>query len=303
MYVIVVDVDRFFMCSERGQTMQIHKILNNNVVVVLDEQEKEQVVMGRGLAFKKKCGDEIDPAQIDKVFTMSNPDTNNKFQEIVANIPLEYMLLVEDIITYAKTHIGKKINDSIYISLADHIFMSVKRFSEGIVVKNALLWDIKRFYKDEFYIGQKAVEMIAQRTKIILLEDEAGFIALHFVNAQMEENPDKVEDMYTITKVMQELSNIVKYYFNMEYDEDSVYYYRFVTHLKFFAQRLVTKKTYQEESEDDLLDIIKMKYKNAYECVKVIKKFLVEQYDYLLSDEEMLYLTIHIARVTNKNCG
>lgn len=303
MYVIVVDVDRFFMCSERGQTMQIHKILNNNVVVVLDEQEKEQVVMGRGLAFKKKCGDEIDPAQIDKVFTMSNPDTNNKFQEIVANIPLEYMLLVEDIITYAKTHIGKKINDSIYISLADHIFMSVKRFSEGIVIKNALLWDIKRFYKDEFYIGQKAVEMIAQRTKIILPEDEAGFIALHFVNAQMEENPDKVEDMYTITKVMQELSNIVKYYFNMEYDEDSVYYYRFVTHLKFFAQRLVTKKTYQEESEDDLLDIIKMKYKNAYECVKVIKKFLVEQYDYLLSDEEMLYLTIHIARVTNKNCG
>lgn len=125
MYVIVVDVDRFFMCSERGQTTQIHKILNNNVVVVLDEQEKEQVVMGRGLAFKKKCGDEIDPAQIDKVFTMSNPDTNNKFQEIVANIPLEYMLLVEDIITYAKTHIGKKINDSIYISLADHIFMSV----------------------------------------------------------------------------------------------------------------------------------------------------------------------------------
>ena len=253
MYVIVVDVDRFFMCSERGQTMQIHKILNNNVVVVLDEQEKEQVVMGRGLAFKKKCGDEIDPAQIDKVFTMSNPDTNNKFQEIVANIPLEYILLVEDIITYAKTHIGKKINDSIYISLADHIFMSVKRFSEGIVVKNALLWDIKRFYKDEFYIGQKAVEMIAQRTKIILPEDEAGFIALHFVNAQMEENPDKVEDMYTITKVMQELSNIVKYYFNMEYDEDSVYYYRFVTHLKFFAQRLVTKKTYQEESEDDLM--------------------------------------------------
>ncbi len=303
MYVIVVDVDRFFMCSERGLNMQIHNILNNYVVVVLDEQEKEQVVMGRGLAFKKKCGDEIDPAQIDKVFTMSNPDTNNKFQEIVANIPLEYMLLVEDIITYAKTHIGKKINDSIYISLADHIFMSVKRFSEGIVVKNALLWDIKRFYKDEFYIGQKAVEMIAQRTKIILPEDEAGFIALHFVNAQMEENPDKVEDMYTITKVMQELSNIVKYYFNMEYDEDSVYYYRFVTHLKFFAQRLVTKKTYQEESEDDLLDIIKMKYKNAYECVKVIKKFLVEQYDYLLSDEEMLYLTIHIARVTNKNCG
>lgn len=281
--------------------MQIHKILNNNVVVVLDEENREQVVMGRGLAFKKKCGDEIDPAAIDKVFTMNNPDTNNKFQELVADIPLEYILLVENIITYAKTHIGKKINDSIYISLADHIFMSLTRWKEGIEVKNALLWDIKRFYKDEFCIGLKALEMIKEQSGIMLAEDEAGFIALHFVNAQMEENPDKVEDMYTITKVMQEISNIVKYYFNFEYNEESVYYYRFVTHLKFLAQRLVSNKTYKENSEDDLLDIIKVKYKNAYECVKTIKKFLVEQYDYLLSDEEMLYLTIHIARVVYEN--
>ena len=271
------------------------------MVVVLDENNKEQVVMGRGLAFKKKCGDEIDPAAIDKVFTMNNPDTNNKFQELVADIPLEYILLVENIITYAKTHIGKKINDSIYISLADHMYMSLTRFKEGIEVRNALLWDIKRFYKDEYEIGLKALDMIKESTGVKLPEDEAGFIALHFVNAQLEENPDKVEDMYTITKVMQEISNIVKYYFKFEFNEESVYYYRFVTHLKFFAQRLVTKKTYKENNDDDLLDIIKVKYKNAYECVKTIKKFLVEEYDYLLSDEEMLYLTIHIARVVYEN--
>lgn len=280
--------------------MLIHKILNNNVVVVLDEENREQVVMGRGLAFKKKCGDDVDPAQIDKVFTMNNPDTNNKFQELVANIPMDYMLLVENIITYAKTHIGKKINDTIYISLVDHIFMSVKRHEEGIEVKNALLWDIKRFYKDEYCIGLKALEMIKDQTDVELPEDEAGFIALHFVNAQMEENPDKVEDIYNITKVMQEITNIVKYFFHIEFDENSVYYYRFVTHLKFFAQRMVTNRQYEQEEGDDLLEIIKVKYKNAYECVKKIKKFINEKYSYALSDEEMLYLTIHIARVVYK---
>lgn len=281
--------------------MRIHKILNNNVVVVLDEAENEQIVMGRGLAFKRKCGDEIDPAIIDKVFTMSNPDTNNKFQELVANIPIEYMLLVELIITYAKTHIGKKINDTIYISLADHIYMSVVRAKEGIVVKNALLWDIKRFYKDEYHIGLKALEFIKLEVGVELPVDEAGFIALHFVNAQMCENPAKVNDMYNITKVMQEITNIVKYTFHIEFDEDSVYYYRFITHLKFFAQRMVTHKTYEEQEGDDLLDIIKVKYKNAFDCVGKIKKFIMEKYEYLLSDEEMLYLTIHIARVIYKN--
>ena len=37
--------------------MQIAKVLNNNVVVVLDEHRREQVVMGRGLAFQKRPGD------------------------------------------------------------------------------------------------------------------------------------------------------------------------------------------------------------------------------------------------------
>ncbi|GAB7203298.1 hypothetical protein OS31_36500 [Dickeya oryzae] len=38
--------------------MKIAKILNNNVVTVIDEQGNEQVVMGRGLAFKKTAGRE-----------------------------------------------------------------------------------------------------------------------------------------------------------------------------------------------------------------------------------------------------
>ncbi|MDU3076612.1 MAG: CAT RNA binding domain-containing protein, partial [Mixta calida] len=34
--------------------MKIAKVLNNNVVIVLDEQQREQVVMGRGLGFQKR---------------------------------------------------------------------------------------------------------------------------------------------------------------------------------------------------------------------------------------------------------
>ncbi|MEG2505733.1 MAG: CAT RNA binding domain-containing protein, partial [Carnobacterium sp.] len=84
--------------------MYIHKILNNNVVVVLDDKQREQIVMGRGIAFNKKCGDDITSEQIDKVFALSNPDTNNRFQELISDIPLEYLELVEKIITYTKTH-------------------------------------------------------------------------------------------------------------------------------------------------------------------------------------------------------
>lgn len=277
--------------------MKIEKILNNNVVVIHDEKGLEKIVMGCGLAFQKRNGDTIDPKKIDKEFFMSNPETNNRFQELIVDIPVEHLELGEDIIVYAKTHLGKKLNESIYISLVDHIYTAICRYREGIIVKNALLWDIRRFYPDEFFVGLKALDIIEERMGVRLPDDEAGFIALHVVNAQMDEN---VEDVYEITEVMQEVSTIVKYFFNVDFDEDSVYFYRFITHLKFFAQRLVNKSTYSDENDDDLLSVIKVKYKNSYECVKKIAAFISEKYDYIVSNEERLYLTIHIERVIYK---
>lgn len=277
--------------------MEIYKILNNNVIVSKNEHDKEIIAMGKGIAFKKKVGEHIEDELIDKVYTLSD-EVSSKFQELAAEIPVEHMKISDDIIKYVKLKLGKKLNDSIYLSLCDHISTAILRHEEGVDVKNVLLWDIKKFYKDEFEIGKHGLEMIKEKLNVQLNEDEAGFIALHIVNAEMDE---KLETIYEVTKVMQEILNIVKYFFHIDFDEDSVYFYHFITHLKFFAHRLITKSSYQDEQSDDLLDLIKIKYKNAYACCLKIKQFLKTNYAYDLSQEETLYLTIHIARVVYKN--
>lgn len=278
--------------------MIIDKILNNNVIVVKDKNNVEKVIMGRGLAFRKRIGDEIEANSIEKVFTITNKEAVNKLQELIVDIPHEYLEITEEIVVYSKAYLGKRLNEMIYISLVDHIYTSVARFLDGIYIKNALLWEVKRFYPREFEIGTSALEIMEKKLKIRLPEDEAGFIALHIVNAQMDE--ESMQDMYGITKVMQEISNIVKYKFNIEFDESSVYYYRFITHLKFFAQRLITGKTFEDLNDNDLLDMVKVKYKNSYQCVNEIVNFIQRKYDYTLSNEEKLYLTIHIERVIYK---
>lgn len=281
--------------------MNINKSLNNNVAVIVDENGNEKIVMGRGICFQKKAGDPIEEDKIDKTFSLSSPEANNKFQALIKDIPIEHVELGEKIIADAKLQLGKKLNDMIYISLIDHIYTSIVRFLEGISVKNVLLWEIRRFYKEEYQIGLKAIDMIEEKFKVRLLEDEAGFIALHLANAQIDEN--EMHNMYKITKIMQEVTNIVKYAFHIEFDEDNVYYYRFITHLKFFAQRLVNEKTYQDDDSDDLLSVIKDKYKEAYQCVEKIDDFINKKYQYQLSKEEKLYLTIHIERVVHKMHG
>ena len=174
----------------------------------------------------------------------------------------------------------------------------VKRYQEGISVKNAILWDIKRFYEDEYKIGLKVLDMIEKRFSFRLPDDEAGFIAIHIVESVLSEN---TEDMHRITEIISEISNIVKYNFHISFNEDSVYYYRFITHLKFFAQRLLEGKTYLDNAQDDLLYTIKEKYVNSYECADKISKFIKTKYSYDLSNDEKLYLTIHIERIVYKS--
>ena len=267
--------------------MEISKVLNNNVAVVIENNE-EKIVMGRGICFKKKTGDTIEPEIIDKVFYLQNQEVLSRFKELVVDIPLEYLEIGEEIMDEARLSLGKALNDNIYISMVDHIYTAVVRAKD-----NALLWDIQRFYKEEYQIGKKALEIIEKKTGVLLPNDEAGFIALHIVNGQLDED---VHDMYEITKIMQEIENIVRYHFKIEFNEESAYYYRFITHLKFFAQRLVEHKK-QNKQEDDLLEVVQVKYVNAYQCVEKIAMYIKNQYNYELYDEEKLYLTIHIHRV------
>lgn len=278
--------------------MRIFKALNNNVAVVIDEKDQEKIVMGRGICFKKKAGDDIDPDMIDKMFFLSAPDAHHKFQVLIQDVPMEHIVIGEEIISEAKLRLGKKLNDMVYISLIDHVHTSILRFLDGVTVKNVLLWDIRRFYKDEFQVGLWALDFIEEKCKVRLPDDEAGFIALHLANAQMDQA--KMHNMYEITRIMQEIVNIVKYYFQIEFNEDDVYYYRFITHLKFFAKRLIDHNIYEEDDNDDLWDVIKTKYQNAFRCVEKITKFILKKYEYQLSKEEQIYLTIHIERVVNK---
>jgi len=276
--------------------MKIAKVYNNNVISAFNEKNEELVVMGRGLAFQKKPGDSVDEDKIEKIFALKNNDMSEKFKTLLYEVPIEYMEVTEDIIKIAKSRLGRNLNDSIYISLTDHIHFAVERNQKGYDIKNALLWEIKRFYKQEFVIGLEALKIIQEKLGVLLPEDEASFIAMHIVNAELNQEMPNVAN---ITKVMQDILNIVKYHFKMDFDEESLNYFRFITHLKFFAQRLYSK-TYIEDDDPFLFETVREKHKAAFECTEKINEYIKNQFDYSLTNNEKLYLIIHIQRVVNR---
>ena len=166
--------------------MNIHKVINNNVLSAFDEQNQEIVIMGRGIGFKAKAGDVIDESKIEKIFYMENHSISKKFQEMLSDMPMEHIEISNDIIAYAKETYDMKLNQSIYVALTDHINFAIQRYHKGIQLENALLGELKQAYPQEYRVGEYAVKLLKERLKVEFSEHESGFIALHFVNAKRE---------------------------------------------------------------------------------------------------------------------
>ena len=178
-----------------------------------------------GIGFHAKRGDIIDETLIEKIFYPDNKQNSVQIQEYLTSIPEIYIDFVQKFVDRIKKEYKIDFNNSIYLSLSDHIFGTVKRFKNGISLKNVLLLDIKQLYKKEYEIGSKMLYELNQNFNINLAEDEAGFIALHFVNAQ-EGNQNN--DNYKIALIVNQIQEIVKnYYSELTFDETSLYYQRF----------------------------------------------------------------------------
>lgn len=274
--------------------MKIKKIFNNNVVLIKNNQNEEQIGMGCGIAFKKKVGEYIDIKKLEKVFVLKEKDLTKKFEILLEHISSDIINLCFDIIEYGKNILDENLNEYIYISLTDHIDNVIKLFDQGIKTNNILIWEIKKFYKKEYKIGLKALEFIKEELGKELQEEEAANIALHFINAQ--NNYENIKNTNEMTKKIKNIVNIIKYTYSMELDENSLNYERFITHLRYFFRRIKKKDEKETLLEDDFIfNQVKNKYKEAYNCMLKIEKYL----DIELKNDEKLYLTLHIKRVTS----
>lgn len=273
--------------------MTVEKVINNNIVSAYDETGREVVVMGRGIGFGVRAGAVIDNSKIEKVFRIKSQGVAEQFKELLANMPLEHAQISNDIISYAKSTLKLKLNQSIYVTLTDHINFAIERYQKGINLENALLWEIKRFYPQEYGLGRYAIDLIRERLHVSLPEDEAGFIALHFVNAEYGTD---IRDALHFPNQMKDILDIVTRELGIRLDEGSLHYERFITHVKFLLQRVYRKELLPDE-ESELAEMMKKKYPKEYACSEKIADCIEEAAGCRLSAEEIMYLSIHIRRI------
>lgn len=273
--------------------MKIEKVINNNVVSTYDEEGREIIVMGRGVGFKAKEGSAIDKKKIEKVFRLESKNTTERFKELLADLPMEHVQVSAEIISYAKEVLGRPLNPNVYVTLTDHINFALERLKKNMMFSNPLIREVRSFYHEEYLIGEYAIAMIEKQLGAKLPVDEAASIALHIVNAEYNA---PMGDTIKITTLIQQVTELVKEYFHIQIDERSLSCERFVTHLRFLAQRGLAGEHLKLDNLE-FQEVIDRLYPKEYECSQKIRELIQSQYGHTVTEEEVAYLALHIKRI------
>lgn len=252
---------------------------------------KDFIWIGTGLGFKMKPGLEADESKIEKIFVLKEKTSYQRFETLISSIPIEYFSLTDDIIQVAKENLGNKLSEMLYISLTDHLFNLIKLHQEGVSLHNRLSWEIKKFYPKEFEVGKQALQLVEEKLDVRLVEEEAGNIAMHLINAQINEKGEQTIDAQTVAKKIRDIITIIRLSNKLTINEASLAYDRFVTHLRFFFQRLNSREVVSKSNP--LLTNVQEQYNQAFQTMKLVEEYL----DTKLNDDEQLYLTLHIQKL------
>ncbi|WP_165210992.1 BglG family transcription antiterminator LicT [Streptococcus tangpeifui] len=274
--------------------MKIERVYNNNVVQVTDKQH-EEIIMGKGLGFQKKPGDEVDLNKIEKRFILqeSDQDMIGELSRVYQDLTSQELNLVLTIIERGQEVLKQTFEISLYIALADHLQYAIQRTRDGISLQNPLAWEIRKFYPKEYELGQESLKLIESHIGLSMEASEAASIALHFINAQKDGS--LIEASQQVSQIVINCLEIVRLHFGHLAAEDSVSYNRFVTHLQYFAQRVVSGSV-QGNNDDFLYDQVKANYQEAFACTQKIKDYIEGHFAFQMSKDEQVYLTIHIQR-------
>ncbi len=267
----------------------IKKILNNNVVYAIDKSREEVILVGKSIGFKYTKNMLIPLDDISNIFTKKNNDKNN-YEKVLNSINNNIIDVTEEIISMCENELDTTFNNSIHISLPDHINFAIIRIKNGQKIVNTFSVELKILFPLEYKLALKAVEILNDKLNIKLPEDEAAFICLHIKGATREENTsDYIEYTSNFTSIMNMISKLL----NKKLDKNSLEYIRTLTHLKFMIERVKNGRTMKNQ----LLASIKEQFFKEYNIALKVALKCNSLFKITIPEDEIGYITLHLRRL------
>jgi len=270
-----------------------HKVVNNNVVISIDESGRERVLMGRGLGFGLKPTDAIDPAKVEKTFILDAGDGGQNELRLLSEVPYPVLEAVTRAIDGAERSLGRALGRGFTIAVLDHIQFVLERLDAGVRIPSTAMPELRVLHPQEFAAASDMATSIAAALGRELPPEEAVFLTMHLLNATRDEPNGTAALLF---RRVQHVVTTVESGLGVRLDVESLDYARFILHVQFLLQRLVSR-TMLRSQDTSFFEFAKHSYPASFEIASEVKEYVRAATGSELTDEEVLYLIVHIERL------
>lgn len=273
-----------------------HKVLNNNVVISIDEHGRERVLMGRGLGFQLKPDDRLDPAKVEKTFVLDAGAEGDRERQLLTDVPYPVIEAVTGAVDLAERELGHHLGRRLVIPVIDHIQYVLERLDQGVRIPATHMPELRVLHPHEFRAAEHMAAHIGGALERDLPPEEAVFLTMHLLNATRDEPNGTAALLF---RRVQHVATTVETGLGVTLDVESPDYARFILHVQFLLQRLVSK-TMLRSSDTSFFEFAKHSYPRSYAIAEQVKAYVRAATGSDLTDEELLYLIVHVERLASQ---
>ncbi|ASD20728.1 transcriptional antiterminator [Cryobacterium sp. LW097] len=280
----------------RSPAVVAHKVLNNNVVISVDSAGQERVLMGRGLGFQLQPTDTIDPAKVEKTFILEQGSGADHARQLLASVPYPVIEAVTAAVDEAERILGRSLGRRLPMAIIDHVQYVLERMQKGIRIPSTAMPELRVLHPQEFDAALAMARSVSASLQTDLPAEEAVFLTMHILNATRDEPNGTAALLF---RRVQHVVTTVEGGLGVQLDVASPDYARFILHIQFLLQRLVAK-TMLRGSDTSFFEFAKHSYPRSYAIAADVKLYVSEATGSELTDEELLYVIVHVERLANQ---
>ena len=271
---------------------RITKVLNHNTVMgVMEDTNKEYLIMGKGIGFGKKITERIELSGNETIYSLQNSTERGDARKLATSVDPICLEIANEVLNEAE-RVFQTIDRNILFPLADHIEYAVKRIQNHEQISNPLTDDIRILFYKEYKVADMIRPIIQKHLDVEMGADEVGYVALHIHSAIQDE---KVSQAMQMARVVRECITLMEKEIEKPIDVLSLSYNRLMNHVRNMVARAING----EQLKLNMNDYMGVKFPHAFETAKYICKQVEQMLKCKLSDAEIGYLAMHIERVTN----
>ncbi|WP_335872520.1 glucose PTS transporter transcription antiterminator GlcT [Bacillus sp. 2205SS5-2] len=275
---------------------KVKKVLNNNVLIGVHPEHEEVVLIGKGIGFHQKVGNNIEGQTVEKTFVLKNEKEQEQYKKLLPYLDDETLHIIISAIELIRERTNTFLNEHIHVALTDHILFAIHRLMRGLSIRNPFLMETKVLYPFEYEVAKEVVELINENASIELPEGEIGFIALHIHSAMVNRQLSEVNQHSQLVTL---LIGMIEDQFDIKLDKESVDYMRLVRHLRYTIERVVRGERVEEPEK--IANLLKQEYPVCYNLSWKLIKMMQQTLKKSVYDAEAVYLTMHLQRIQKKN--